>query len=297
MYDTHPTSANESPLDALLGTLARLREDAAGPLRAHRFGHDHDHDEADGAGDESDQMDDVLAAYREKAADVHERVAHDHGVSMVEFLGATGSGKTRLLERLIERAPDDERIGVVVGDVAGDDDARRLRDLGVAVANVNTGKECHLDPDLLEGALGEFDLGALDTLYVENVGNMVCPADFPLGAGDRILVVSTTEGDDVVRKHPLLFQACDAAVVNKVDIAAAVGADVDAMTGDIAEIAPDLPVFRTSARDIEGIDALESYLAEHRTHDHGHADPGAEPAGGGEGAPPDDHAGVPAEPE
>lgn len=268
MYDTHSTPANGSPLDALVAGLARLRNGAVGPLRVHRFGHDHEHDHGEADGDGPDEMDDVLAAYRKKAADVHERVVHDQGVFMIEFLGATGSGKTRLLERLIERAPDDERIGAVVGDVAGDDDAQRLRDLGVTVANVNTGKECHLDPDLLDGALAEFDLEALDTLYVENVGNMVCPADFPLGAGARILVVSTTEGDDVVRKHPLLFQACDAAVVNKTDIAAAVNADVDTMAEDIGDIAPDLPVFRTSAREPDGIDALESYLAEHRTHDH-----------------------------
>ena len=250
------------PLDHLLDDLAAPLGEVLGPLRAHRFGlGDHDGDE-----------DDVLAAYREHAEELHERVVHDHDVSVAEFLGATGSGKTRLVERLVERAPDDERVAVVVGDVAGDDDARRYRQLGLEVANVNTGKECHLDPGLVEDAIADFDLDALDRLYLENVGNMVCPADFPLGAGVRVLVVSTTEGDDVVRKHPLLFQACDATVVNKVDIAEAVGADVDAMRADVADIAPGMSVFETSAKHDEGIDDLAAFLAGRREagHHHGH---------------------------
>ncbi|MFC7134519.1 MULTISPECIES: hydrogenase nickel incorporation protein HypB [Salinibaculum] len=244
-------------LDALVGD----------PLvaRTHRFGHGDDGHDTDG------DADDVLAQFREQARDLHERVVHDHGVFAVEFLGATGGGKTTLVERLLERAPDEERIGVVVGDVAGDDDASRFRSHGVAVANVTTGKECHLDPGLLEDAIDEFDLGSLDRLYVENVGNMVCPADFPLGAQARVLVVSTTEGDDVVRKHPLLFEACDAAVVNKVDIADAVGADVATMREDVAEVAPDMPVFETNARADEGVDALADFLAEVRTSGHHHA--------------------------
>jgi len=241
------------------------------PLRAHRGGHVHgehgEHSEASGTVDE----DDVLAAIRREAERLHEHLSHEKGVFVVEVMGSTGSGKTAILERIIENAPSEERIGVIVGDVAGEDDARRYRSLGVDVANVNTGKECHLDPTLVEQALDTFDLEALDTLYVENVGNMVCPADFPLGAEARLLVVSTTEGDDVVRKHPLLFQAADAAVVNKTDIADAVGADVARMEADVAEVAPDLPLFSTSAAENTGIDELEAFLAEVRTHHHDEA--------------------------
>lgn len=244
----------------------RLLTDLLGPLSLHRFGHDHDHD----SGGETTAEDDVLARIRDRAETLHERVVHDHGVFVVEFLGATGSGKTTLVERLVERAPDDESIGVVVGDVAGDDDASRFRDLGVDVVNVNTGKECHLDPDLLADAVEELDLAALDRLYVENVGNMVCPADFPLGASARVLVVSTTEGDDVVRKHPLLVQACDVAVVNKVDVADAVGADVRQMQADVTDVAPDVAVFGTNARDNDGVDALAEHLAAVRSGAHGH---------------------------
>ncbi len=243
-------------------SMHRLMTDLFGPLSLHRFGHSHDEDE-------TTDEDDVLEQFRKQAKAVHEEVVHDHDVSCVEFLGSTGSGKTSLVERLVERAPPEETIGAIVGDVAGDDDARRLEAHGVEVVNVNTGKECHLDGSLVADAVAEFDLASLDRLYVENVGNMVCPADFPLGAQARVLVVSTTEGDDVVRKHPLLFQACDVAVVNKADIADAVGADIDQMRDDVAEIAPEMPVFETNARDGGGIDALAAHLTE-RQHAHPH---------------------------
>jgi len=235
------------------------------PLRAHRFGHSHDGEQA------TDIEADVLAEVRERAREIHELLVHDHGIHAVEFAGSTGGGKTTLLERLIERAPDEERIGVIVGDVAGADDARRLRELGVAVENVNTGKECHLDPTVVSGALDGFDLDALDTLYLENVGNMVCPADFPLGANRRVLVVSTTEGGDVVRKHPMLVQSADLVVVNKVDIAAAVGTDCDRIRADVEDVAPGTPVFETDARHEVGIDALaEAVAADHHSYAHHH---------------------------
>jgi hydrogenase nickel incorporation protein HypB len=245
-----------------------LAPSSVGPLRAHRFGHDTETEALDLDGDAAD----VLAAYRERAEELHHDLVHHRGIFVAELLGATGSGKTRLLERLLDRLPAEERVGVVVGDVAGADDAARLREHGAVVTTVNTGKECHLDPTLVEDGLADLPVDDLDRLYLENVGNMVCPADFPLGAQARILVVSTTEGDDVVRKHPLLFQACDAAVVNKTDIADAVDADVDRMATDVAEVAPDLPVIRTSAKNGTGLDTLADFLAARQEQGHTHAD-------------------------
>ncbi len=236
-----------------------------GPLRAHRLGHDDF-----GAPDGDDATADVLEAIRERAGEVHDRLAHEHDVFAVEFVGSTGGGKTRLIEQLLERSPPEERVGAVVGDVSGEDDANRLREYGIPVANVTTGKDCHLDPDGLDGALAEFDLADLDTLYVENVGNMVCPADFPLGASLRVLVVSTTEGDDVVGKHPLLIQAVDGAVINKVDLASAVGADLDRMRRDFERTAPELPVFETDADAGTGLDRFEAFVRSQRGHGHTH---------------------------
>ncbi|AUX08252.1 hydrogenase nickel incorporation protein HypB [Halalkaliarchaeum desulfuricum] len=265
LYGTARTNRHPLPPVRWLEELA----DRLGPARAHRFGHgDHGHGES-----ATDAEADVLAAIRERADEIHETLTHDHGVFAVEFVGSTGGGKTKLIEELLERAPADDRIGAIVGDVAGEDDATRLREYGIPVENVNTGKECHLDPNGIETALSAFDLEKLDTLFVENVGNMVCPADFPLGATVRVLVVSTTEGDDVVGKHPLLVQKCDAAVVNKVDLAEAVGTDLDRIRGDIDRVAPDLPVFETDASTGAGVEELADFLESKRNgHDHGHDD-------------------------
>ncbi|MFB6162346.1 MAG: hydrogenase nickel incorporation protein HypB, partial [Halococcoides sp.] len=241
-------------LDAWLNRLV-------GPRRAHRIGIEHEHDD-EGHGEGTS---DVLERFARQAEALHEELVHDRGLRVVGFVGATGAGKTRLIERLIERT--DDSVGVIVGDVAGEDDAERFRALGAEVASVATGKECHLDPGLVEDALAEIDLDAIDRLYVENVGNMVCPADFPLGAQARVVVVSATEGDDVIRKHPLLFQAGDLAVINKCDVADAVNADLDRMERDLAEIAPGMDAIRTNAEDGEGIDdlarAIEERVADH----------------------------------
>ncbi len=250
----------DSRFERIFGTLLGL-----GPLRLHRFGHDHDHDEP-----ASDVEADVLAEVRERAGDVHERLSHEHDVFAVELAGSTGGGKTMLIERLIERADEGERIGVVVGDVTGEDDAERLRAHGVAVENINTGKECHLDPMVVAEALDGFDLEELDTLYIENVGNMVCPADFPLGANRRVLVVSTTEGDDVVRKHPMLVQTADVVVVNKVDLADAVGTSVERIRSDVGAVSPETPMLEIAAKTGQGIDGVVDVLDESRTEHHSH---------------------------
>lgn len=260
-HTTHPLA---QPLHRILQTPALfddLVDSMISPIRLHRFGHDHDAAER-----ASDVEADVLAAVRERASEIHETLAHEHGVYCVEFAGSTGGGKTRLIERLIERAPDGATVGAVVGDVAGEDDAARLRERGIQVENVNTGKECHLDPTLVSEAIESFDLAELDTLYLENVGNMVCPADFPLGANRRVLVVSTTEGDDVVRKHPMLVQTADLVAINKVDVAEAVGTDIDRIRADVETVAPGTPVFETDAKHDVGVDALAETLTDN--HDH-----------------------------
>ncbi|UWG47167.1 Ni2+-binding GTPase involved in regulation of expression and maturation of urease and hydrogenase [Halanaeroarchaeum sp. HSR-CO] len=266
IYDHHihpnaPPRTIEFLVDSLLERIPVGAVDggvvpALGPLRAHRFGHDED------AFSDADVNDDVLEAYRQQAVELHDRFVHDHGVFVVEFLGSTGSGKTSLIERLVDRSDDPAAVGVIVGDVAGEDDAERLRDHGATVATVNTGRECHLDRSFIEAGLEKLDPAALDTLFIENVGNMVCPADVPLGAQARILVVSTTEGDDVVRKHPLLVQAADAAVINKVDLADAVGADLDRMLADVEAVAGDVPTFPTSVERGDGLESLFAYVDE-----------------------------------
>ena len=172
-----------------------------------------------------------------------------HDVRAFDFLGAVGSGKTLLIEGLSELlAERGLRVGAIAGDVAGDDDHRRFIAKGIASENLNTGKECHLDAHLVEHALEHIDLDAIDMLFIENVGNLVCPADFPLGAERRVVVISTTEGDDTVRKHPLIFRDADVCVINKVD--------VDIIEGDFRRMNGHAPFLRTNAKTGEGVEEL-----------------------------------------
>lgn len=278
MYATHTRHGRTDSLAAAVAAraqrlLARLSADAPpGPFSTHRFGHGDETGDTDEAA--TDTAADVLAAVRERARENHERLAHDADVFAVELLGATGSGKTALIEWLLAHVHDGDRVAVVTGDVSGDDDARRLRRHGVPVVNVTTGKDCHLDPKRVADALDDdrLDLDALDVLYVENVGNVVCPADFPLGTAVRLAVVSPTEGTDVVRKHPHLFQVADAVAINKTDLADAVGADVDRMVEDVRRIAPDAPVVPTSVETGAGLDELVDTLGGFRAGDHAHGD-------------------------
>jgi hydrogenase accessory protein HypB len=124
----------------------------------------------------------------------------------------------------------------------------------VPVVGLNTGKECHLDAHLVEHALHDLPLEDIDVLFIENVGNLICPVDFDLGSHMRMVVISVTEGDDTVEKHPLIFQDADLVVINKVDLADAVGADSDKMVSDVAEINPEVQVIKTSLKTGKGFD-------------------------------------------
>ena len=193
--------------------------------------------------------------------DVNNRIAEhnaahlkSHGVRAFDLLGAIGSGKTALIERLVPLlVKKQKRAGAIAGDVYGDDDFKRIRSLGIPAYNANTGKECHLDAHLVEHAIDHLPLDEIDVLFIENVGNMVCPTDFVLGAEKRIVIVSSTEGDDVVNKHPMMFRDCTIGVINKVDLAPLVGANLDRMEADMHRYHPGMKVFRTNLKTGDGI--------------------------------------------
>ncbi len=187
----------------------------------------------------------------------------EHGVRGIDLLGAIGSGKTALIERLVPLLKERGiRSGAIAGDVYGDDDFKRIIALGIPAYNANTGKECHLDARIVGHAIDHLPLGDIDLLFIENVGNMVCPTDFRLGAGKRIVVVSSTEGDDVVNKHPMMFRDCTIGVINKVDLAPHVGSDLDRMERDMKRYNPQIRVFRTNLKTGDGvIPLLEAILA------------------------------------
>lgn len=199
---------------------------------------------------------DLLRANRE-IADENHAILLKHGIRSFDFLGSIGSGKTLLIEKIIERLKaGGKRAAVIAGDVSGNDDYLRFLSHGVQAVNVNTGKECHLDAHLTDHALENLNLEDIDVLFVENVGNLVCPADFPLGTDMRVVVISVTEGDDMVRKHPVMFGGADLIVINKVDLAEAIEVDPQVLVNDARRINPGAHVVLTDAKHERGIEEL-----------------------------------------
>jgi hydrogenase nickel incorporation protein HypB len=195
-----------------------------------------------------------LYAANNRIAKANADLFRKHRVRAFDLLGAIGSGKTALIERIVPFLKERGlRAGAIAGDVYGDDDYQRIIALGIPAVNVNTGKECHLDAHLVEHGLEHLPLDAIDILFIENVGNMVCPTDFLLGAEKRIVVVSATEGDDVVNKHPMIVRGCSIGVINKMDLASLVGANLQRMEEDMYRYNPVIQVFRTNLKTGEGV--------------------------------------------
>lgn len=189
------------------------------------------------------------------------------GVAVVNLMSAPGSGKTTLLERLLaDRAGlGGLRVGVLEGDVQGSLDADRLANLHVPVVQLNTaagfGGECHLDANMVRSALPSLTLEGIDLLIVENVGNLVCPAEFRVGEDVRVMVSSVAEGDDKPLKYPLMFRACELVVLNKIDLAAHVDFDLERFARRLDAVHPGVELMPVSARTGEGLDALRAWLA------------------------------------
>jgi hydrogenase nickel incorporation protein HypB len=185
------------------------------------------------------------------------------GVRVINLMSAPGAGKTALLERVL---PDlgDVRAGVLEGDVEGSLDADRLASLHVPVTQLNTGKgfggECHLDANMVRSALGEIALNDLDLLVVENVGNLVCPAEFRVGEDARVMICSVTEGEDKPLKYPLMFRACELVIVNKVDLLPHLDFDVERLLANVEAVHPGVATMLTSARTGEGVRAWRDWL-------------------------------------
>ena len=184
------------------------------------------------------------------------------GVAVVNLMSAPGAGKTSLLERALAGA--DVRVGVLEGDVQGSMDADRISALHVPVVQLNTdggfGGECHLDANMVRSALPDFDLDDLDLLVVENVGNLVCPAEFRIGEDAKAMICSVTEGEDKPIKYPLMFRTCDVVAVNKIDLLPHLDFDLDLLLDNIAAVNPDAEVMRVSARTGEGIADFRNWL-------------------------------------
>jgi hydrogenase nickel incorporation protein HypB len=185
------------------------------------------------------------------------------GVTVINLMSAPGAGKTALLEHALADTGE-VRVGVLEGDVEGSLDAERLASLHVPVVQLNTspgfGGECHLDANMVRSALHSLPLGEIDLLVIENVGNLVCPAEFRVGEHVRAMVCSIAEGEDKPLKYPLMFRACELAVVNKIDLLEHVDVDLEILLGNLQAVHPGIEYLLTSARTGAGVEVFREWL-------------------------------------
>ncbi|RKY04397.1 hydrogenase accessory protein HypB [Candidatus Poribacteria bacterium] len=202
------------------------------------------------------ELEESLLARNRELAEKNRKLLDEKGVTAIDVMGSIGSGKTTLISQLVRKLKGRRSIAVIAGDLTTTIDADRIGREGVQVVQVNTGKECHLDAHLVGKALEEMDLDAIDLLFIENVGNLICPGEFPLGAHKRLVVVSVTEGPYMVVKHPYIFLDASVAVINKIDLAEAMGVDPAKLEKDVLKINPSARVVRTNALTGEGVDEV-----------------------------------------
>lgn len=188
---------------------------------------------------------------------------------VLNVLSSPGSGKTAFIERTVTDLGDRLRAGVIAGDLETDNDAKRLRARGVPTVQITTGNVCHLEAEMVARAMEQLPLDTLDVLVIENVGNLVCPASYDLGEDVRVVLLSVTEGEDKPLKYPVMFRTAQVVVVNKMDIAEAVGFDREAALRNIRRVAPEATILEVSARTGQGMAQWYAYLEGHCRGDMG----------------------------
>ena len=193
---------------------------------------------------------DLLAKNRNLAKENRKRFDRTN-ILAIDIMGSIGSGKTSLIKAILKKLGMGKEVAVIAGDLTTTIDAERIEAEGARVIQVNTGKECHLDAHLVRRALKEIKLDGVKLLFIENVGNLICPGEFPLGAHKRLVVTSVTEGPYTLIKHPYIFREADVIVLNKIDLAKAMKVNPSQMERDARKINPHVPFIRTNA--VKGI--------------------------------------------
>jgi hydrogenase nickel incorporation protein HypB len=252
-------------------------------ISAHRHDHDHDHGRGhqhhdhDHLHSHTHSHETVSGAHRvlevrqaileknDRLAERNRGFFHAHGLLVLNVLSSPGSGKTTFIRETIRSLGKRLKTGVIVGDLATDNDAQRLRESGAPVVQITTGTVCHLEAEMVARAVKELNLKGLDLLIIENVGNLVCPASYDLGEDLRVVLLSVTEGEDKPLKYPPAFQSANVAVISKVDLAAACDYNRVTTLANLRQLTPKARVFETSAKTGQGMDAwCEFLLKQHK---------------------------------
>lgn len=202
---------------------------------------------------------DIMQANRRWADDNREAFLRN-SVYTVNLMSAPGAGKTSVLEQTIERLREYLKLGVIEGDLVTTLDADRIAALGVPAHQITTGTVCHLDARMVHEAIHRFDIRGLDVLFIENVGNLVCPAEFELGEDLKVMIYSTVEGAEKPKKYPLMFHEADAVILNKIDLLPYSGVSMEELERNVREVNPWAPIFPVSCRTGEGLNAWVGWL-------------------------------------
>ena len=251
-------------LDSLFKTRRHFHHDGS------RHSHPHTHGPDEGMGITTQKSGTREIKVVRRVLDVNEKMAAqnrkmftDKGIFVLNLMSSPGSGKTTTLEKTLVRITPQIKSAVIVGDICTTNDADRLAVSGVPVVQINTdefGGDCHLAAHVIEKAVGGLDLDDIDLLIVENVGNLVCPAEFDIGEDARAVVLSVAEGEDKPAKYPLMFRECEVALLNKVDLLPYLDYDKDKAIDYIHQVHPDMPIFEISAKTEEGFEPWLEWL-------------------------------------
>jgi len=198
----------------------------------------------------------------EVIASQNRKLFEEKGIYVANLMGSPGAGKTTLLEKTIEKLKETKSIAVIEGDIETSRDAERIAAHAIPTVQINTGGACHLDGNMVRGGLEGFDLDQIDLLIVENVGNLVCPAEFKIGENDKAMIISVTEGDDKPEKYPLMFQVSSVLLLNKIDLLPYLDFDMERFQGEAFKVNPRLKIMNISCKTGEGLDNWFRWIEE-----------------------------------
>lgn len=199
--------------------------------------------------------------WNEDVSDEIKKDLSDKKVCMINVMGSPGAGKTSLITEVVNKLSGKYRIGVIEGDIAGQIDAEKMKAMGLDVVQLDTDGACHIEAMSIQHILPEFNLEDLDVLFVENIGNLVCPAEFNIGESFRVAILSIPEGDDKVEKYPLMFSTTDALVLNKYDMMQYFDFDEKRVESNAIDVNPDVSIFKVSSRNGDGMDDFAKWLS------------------------------------